>query len=469
MSAFSRLLRRPPLIALSLLLFTLLGCSASQPRRPYEPILPQIRLDSAPERPRPSTTYRPASPAPEWRQTASKDPFPVMLGIDVLEAEHFAAVRGLRIGLLTHPAGVDRRGIRTVDILRHAPGVHLVALYGPEHGLNGDAPASVRVPSSIDPRTGLRVYSLYDRYRKPTRDILKGIDAMVIDLQDIGTRSYTFVSAMKLTMEACFENNVEVIVLDRPNPLGGLKVDGPLLDPRWRKNNYVGAFPVPYVHGLTIGELARMAKEAPGVLNIPDAVRQRGRLVIVPMRGWHRWMRWPDTGLRWVPTSPMIRDFAAVVGYPMVGLGTYIGDFRHGVGGLAPFRGLYHPNVSGEQLKRELDAFHIPGLRFRLVAAPMRDGRPGTGVYVDVVNWEQWHPTELNFYLMKLACRYDRNPFRTTPQGKLNGFLRLMGSDAFLHALQRDGDRVDVRAFFRDWEARDRIYQQASKRYWLYN
>ena len=431
--------------------------------------MPQIRLDSAPERPRTAATYRPTAPAPAWRPAAHKDPYPVMLGIDVLEAENFAAIRGKRIGLLTHPAGVDRRGVRTVDVLLHAPGVKLVALYGPEHGLNGDAPASVRVPSSIDPRTGLPVYSLYDRFRKPTKAMLRGIDAMVIDLQDIGTRSYTFVSAMKATMAACFENNIEVVVLDRPNPLGGLKVDGPLLDPRWRKNNYVGAFPVPYVHGLTIGELARMAKEVPGVLDVPDSVRQRGRLVIIPMRGWHRWMRWPDTGLRWVPTSPMIRDFAAVVGYPMVGLGTYIGGFRHGVGGLAPFRGLYHPDVSGDQLIRDLDAFKIPGLRFRRVQAPMHDGRPGTGIYVDVVNWDQWHPTELNFYLMKLACRYDRNPFLKARQGVLNGFLRLMGSDAFLDALRRDGDRVDVPAFFHKWEVQDRIYQQASKRFWLYN
>lgn len=301
----------------------LLGCSASQPPRGT---------------PIPTAVIAPAS-APATPSVAAVRPeptFPVMLGIDVLEAQGFDAVKGKRIGLLTHPAGVNRRGESTIDVLRRAPGVKLVALYGPEHGIYGDEKAEVNIGNRVDARTGLPVFSLYGRYRKPTRAMLRSLDAMVIDLQDIGTRSYTFVSAMRYTMEACFENKVEVIVLDRPNPLGGIKVDGPPLDAKW--TSYVGAFRVPYVHGLTIGELARMAKEAPGVLAVSEAVRARGKLTLVPMRGWRRSMRWPETGLTWVPTSPMIQDFSACIGYAMVGLGTYwdpsvnfdIG-FRHGL------------------------------------------------------------------------------------------------------------------------------------------
>jgi uncharacterized protein YbbC (DUF1343 family) len=427
----------------------LLGCSASQPSaRP---------VAAAPvPAPRPATPLVPPTPV-----------YPVMLGIDVLEAQGFAAVKGKRIGLLTHPAGVNRRGESTITVLRRAPGVKVVALYGPEHGIYGSAPAEALLTDTIDPRTGLPVFSLYGKFRKPTKSQLAGIDAMVIDLQDIGTRSYTFVSAMKLTMEACFENNIEVIVLDRPNPLGGLKVDGPLLDPKW--TSYVGEFRVPYVHGLTIAELARMAKEAPRVLDVPDDVRARGRLTIIPMNGWRRSMRWPETGLKWIPTSPYIQDFAAVEGYPMLGLGCYLGGFTHGVGKSYPFRGLSHNGIKLDVLEKELRALRLPGLKFRRISAPDRKGKPAIGLYAEITDYDEWRPTELSFYLMKLACKYEaKNPFLTAPVGQANGFLRHMGSEAFFRALQRDGARVDVAAFIAEWHKADLIYQQQTKRYWLY-
>ena len=156
-----------------------------------------------------------------------------MLGIDVLQAGNFLPLRGKRIGLLTHPAGVDHQGVSTIDVLRRAPGVKLVALFGAEHGIYDALGASINYPDQLDPRTGLMIYSLYNgqQAHRPTKAQLKGIDALVIDLQDIGSRTYTFAGSMKQAMEGCFQNKVEVIVLDRPNPLGGLKVDGPMLDP----------------------------------------------------------------------------------------------------------------------------------------------------------------------------------------------------------------------------------------------
>ena len=154
----------------------------------------------------------------------------VLLGIDVLEKLGFEPLFGKRIGLLTNPAGVNSRGISTVDVLRRARGVNLVALFGPEHGIYGNEKAEVPVLDKIDSRTGLPVFSLYGKYRKPTAQMLGKIDALVIDLQDVGARSYTYASCMLLAMEACFEAGKEVVVLDRPNPLGGLKVDGPMLD-----------------------------------------------------------------------------------------------------------------------------------------------------------------------------------------------------------------------------------------------
>jgi len=455
-----------PLFA-SLLAFA--GCSASAP--------PKAKPTPAPATP--TVFYTP--PASLSRPPESPQ---VMLGIDVLEAQNFAPLRGKRLGLLTHPAGVDRRGISTVEVLAHAPGVKLVALFGPEHGIYGDAPASADVAHTVDRRTGLPVYSLYGKAcptNRPSKAMLKGIDAMVIDLQDIGSRSYTFINAMKWAMEGCFENGVEVIVLDRPNPLGGLKVSGPLLDASLcdsrAHRNAVGAFCVPYVHGLTIGELARVAKDLrpPTGLDLPDRVRTKGKLTVIPMRGWTRSMRWSDTGLNWVPTSPLIADFAAVEGYPMVGLGAFWDapridtGFRHGIGRSYPFRGISRPGVKPDALLKELNSFDLHGVRFHPVSAPDKDGKPQTGLFVEIIDYDAWDPTELNFVLMKLACRLDpKNPFLPAKGRDFGGFVRHMGSPEFLAALQRDGAHIDLATWLNRWREQDHAYQQQSRKYWLY-
>jgi len=462
MSVPQRLSPLHHLLTLLVLCLGVFGCSASQP--PTRPVA------SAPQRP----ATPPPGPAPVIK-TESTTVYPVMLGIDVLESQGFAALRGKRIGLLTHPAGVNRRGESTIDVLRRAPGVQLVALFGPEHGIDGTIKAAVNIDHGTDARTGLPVYSLHGAHRKPTPAMLKGLDALVVDLQDIGTRSYTFISAMLYTMAACFENNVELIVLDRPNPLGGLKVDGPPLDAQWK--SYVGAFRVPYVHGLTIGELARMAKESPGVMRVPNALnvseenRLRGRLTIIPMRGWTRSMRWPETGLKWIPTSPYIQDFAAVIGYPMTGLGSELGQFSHGFPGPRyPFRGIAHPRIKDDVLEKELRALNLPGLNYRRISVPGRNGKPVTGLYVEVTDYDDWRPTELNFHLMRLACKYEpANPFAAANAADTRRFLIHMGSTDFFNALKRDGARTDVAGFIRDWEARAKVYQQQTRKFWLYH
>ena len=429
------------------------------------------------QQPRSATATPRAAPTPlsTTPQVIAKSPqitpapavFPVMLGIDVLEADGFAPLRGKRVGLLTHPAGVNRRGVSTVEVLRQAPQVNLVALFGPEHGIYGDEKANVPVDDRVDPRTGLPVYSLYGKFRTPTAKMLEGIDVLVVDLQDIGTRSYTYISCMRLAMTACFERGVEFMVLDRPNPLGGLKVDGPPLDPQWK--SYVGAFRVPYVHGLTIGELARMAKFAPGVIDVDDETRANGRLVVVPMRGWTRAMRWPETGLNWVPTSPMIPDFAAVVGYPMVGLGTYLGAFSHGIGPNHPFRGIAHRGTKTDQLEPLLKALQVPGVTVQRVASTNKEGRPTQGLYLAVSDWEQWNPTELNFHLMRLACAIEKsNPFAAAKRSEADLFIKHMGSEAFYNAIAAQGARIDLAPWFAQWRQQAAIYQKQSQRFWLY-
>jgi uncharacterized protein YbbC (DUF1343 family) len=392
---------------------------------------------------------------------------PVMLGIDVLEAEKFSAIAGKKIGLLTHPAGINRRGESTIDVIRRAPNAKLVALFAPEHGLWGLDKAGDNFVDTVDKRTGLPVYSLHGKTRKPTKEMLKGLDALVIDLQDIGTRSYTFISCLRWTMEACFENGVEVIVLDRPNPLGGLKVDGPPLDAEFV--SYVGAFRVPYVHGLTIGELARIAKNGPGVMAVTERVREKGRLTVIPMRGWRRAMQWPDTELKWVATSPFVQDYAAVMGYAMTGLGTELGGFTWGIGINHAFRGIGFPKKTPDEIIKELEAYNIPGIRLFKAQGLARDGKIITGVYVDVINYATWRPTELSFYMMKTAAKWNTlNPFTVAPSDRATMFNKLVGSGAWWNAIRHDGRNVDVASFINNWAKRDLVYQQQSKRYWLY-
>jgi uncharacterized protein YbbC (DUF1343 family) len=391
---------------------------------------------------------------------------PIYLGIDVLEQSGFRAIAGKRIGLLTHPAGLNRRGESSIDVLRRAPNVQLVALFGPEHGIYGDEKANVPVDDKIDPRTGLPVYSLYGQYRKPTRKMLTGLDALVVDLQDVGVRSYTYVSCMRYTMEACFENGVEVVVLDRPNPLGGLKVDGPLLDREWR--SYVGAFQVPYVHGLTIAELARMAKHIPGWMETANAVRVKGNLSIVPMQGWRRDMLWTDTGLGWVPTSPYIPDLSAVLGYAMTGLGAQEGGFNHGIGTPYPFRLLRFKGKSPTEVKASLEAKRIPGLAYRIVQTQSAAGAPVTGVYVSVTDWARFRPTELSFHMMQLAATWSPggNPFAQSSNPAL--FNKHVGSTAWWEEISRRGAKARVDSFVDHWSQQAERFQDQAKRFWIY-
>ena len=185
--------------------------------------------------------------------------FPVMTGIEVLREDGFKQLKGRKVGLVTNPSGVDRHLNSTVDILYNAPEVELIALFGPEHGVRGDVYAGDKVNDSVDSVTGLPVYSLYGKTRKPTEDMLKGIDVVVYDIQDVGVRSYTFISTLGLVMEACAPLGIEVMVLDRPNPLGGEKIEGCYVEQPF--NSFVSQYRIPYVYGLTVGELARLINE----------------------------------------------------------------------------------------------------------------------------------------------------------------------------------------------------------------
>jgi uncharacterized protein YbbC (DUF1343 family) len=294
----------------------------------------------------------------------------VSLGIDQLEKSHFAVLQGKRVGLVTNPSGADSKGRSAIDVLAHGAGFHLVKLFGPEHGIDGQTSAGDPVSNSRDRRTGLPVYSLFitpqGNFRHPTPQMFAGLDAIVYDVQDLGNRSYTFISTLGNVMDEAARDNVEVIVLDRPNPLGGMRIEGPLLDPA--QKSFVGQYNVPLVYGLTPGELAKWINAH--YLAVPC------RLTIVPMRGWARSMVWEDTGLHWIPTSPNIPTIGAARGYTATGFLGEIG-IESGIGGPAPFQAIAGTGWNTRELAARFNALHIPGVHaspYRYRAGSMYDG-----------------------------------------------------------------------------------------------
>jgi uncharacterized protein YbbC (DUF1343 family) len=387
----------------------------------------------------------------------------VMLGIDVLAAEGFARLKGLRCGLVTHRAGVNGVGQRTADVLARAPGVKLVKLFGPEHGIDGVAKADVAVGHAKDARTGLPVYSLYGATRRPTPEMLSGLDVIVIDFQDIGVRSYTYISCMRYVIEACFSlpRPVRVVVLDRPNPLGGEKVEGPFLDRKWR--SYVGAYETPYVHGLTIGEIARWAVATPGVLELDEATRRRGTLEVVTLRGWRRSMTWNLTGLNWSPTSPMINSSKAALGYAMSGLGCMDSGFSHSSTADQNFRFLTYPRRKAADL---MAAFGnaVPGLTLQ----PQQQADGTQGVYLAVGDWPKLRPTAISLFMLRQACVWAPNPFVGLSTGKRELFIKHLGSEAFFEELRTQGARIDLARWMKRWDGDSAAFRARTAPFFLY-
>ncbi len=280
----------------------------------------------------------------------------VKLGNEVLAEKKFKALAGKRIGLITNPSGVNSKLESVVDILQNAPEVNLVALFGPEHGIYGDVPAGDKVTNRVDVRTGLPVHSLYGETRKPTPKMLEGLDALVMDVQDAGIRSYTFISTMGLAMAACGEAGIEFIILDRPNPLGGERIEGPMVTDEFR--SFVSQYDIPYAHGMTIGELAQM-------INAERWVTNQCKLTVVPMKGWKRSMLWPDTKLQWVPTSPHVPEDTSPMYMTATGIIGELGSANIGVGLPLPFHCIGLPGMDMWKTAETLNNYKIPGVKFK--------------------------------------------------------------------------------------------------------
>jgi uncharacterized protein YbbC (DUF1343 family) len=283
---------------------------------------------------------------------------PVTLGIDNLAKQEFLPVGNRRVGLITNPSGVTRDLRATADLLAGARGVKLVALFGPEHGVRGDVPAGQKIDDARDALTGLPVRSLYGKTRRPTPEMLADIDMLVIDIQDIGVRSYTFISTLALAMDAAAENGKEVVVLDRPNPLGGLCVEGRALDPAF--SSFVGQLPISYIHGMTMGELAQMIRGEKWTNSTTPC-----KLTVIPMLGWKRSMTWEQTGLTWVPTSPHIPHARTAAFYAATGIMGELGVMSEGVGYPLPFELAGAPGLDPRKFADELSRRRLPGVAFR--------------------------------------------------------------------------------------------------------
>jgi len=357
---------------------------------------------------------------------AGTAPAQVRLGIDVLRARNYAPLAGQRVGLVTNQTGIDSNGIRTRLLLKQAANVKLVALFTPEHGLDGTELAGKYVTSRRDPVTGLTAHSLYGPTRKPTAEMLRGIDVLVYDMQDIGVRSYTYVSTMGRCMEAAGEQGIEFMVLDRPNPLGGQRVEGPMIESRWI--SFVGQFPVPYVHGLTAGELAQMS-------NGRGWMASKCRLTVIPMEGWSRGMTWSQTGLRWIRTSPNIPRGTSPLYYTATGIAGSLSGLDLGIGGPEPFEILAAPWIDGERMAGRLRSAGFPGVNFR----PIRQGSDGRarGLRMEIAPNAPADLTGLAIHLLQESNRgASPSLFARSSRDKLDIFYKVYGSTSIREQIQ---------------------------------
>jgi uncharacterized protein YbbC (DUF1343 family) len=362
--------------------------------------------------------------APAMADTA---PQPITTGADALVASRFAAVAGKRVGLVTNQTGRVREE-HLADLLRQAPNVKLTAIFAPEHGFRGTAEAGARVRDGVDARTGVPVYSLYGASRKPTPAMLRNMDVLVFDIQDIGARFYTYISTMGLAMQAAAAARIPFVVLDRPNPLGGDYVSGFVLERPLR--SFVGQYPIPIVHGLTVGELARMIKGEKWLDGL-----DRLDLQVVEMRGWKRSMRWPQVERAWVPTSPNIPTFDAALVYPGIGI---VGEteVNEGRGTPTPFSLFGAPWLDGPRLATRLNGLSLPGVRFETAAylprsipdvatRPRFEGKQIGGVRVVVTDQARVEPLEVGMHALA----------GLVAQARAKGVKRLFPKLAMFHAI----------------------------------
>ena len=379
-------------------------------------------------------------------------------GIEVLLSDRLESLKGKRVALLTNQTGVDRKGVSNVDLLRAHPSINLVALFSPEHGVRGAAQAGEKVASGIDPKSGLPVHSLYGETKMPTAKMMQGIDIVLVDLQDVGTRFYTYASTLLYMLRAAETSGSEVIVLDRPNPQGGMMIEGPVLEPAFA--SFVGSYAVPVRHGMTFGELAQM---------FVGEDRLRTRLRVIPMRGWSRdlvpYLAWD---LPWVPPSPNMLSPRTAAVYPGTALfeGTNISEGR---GSEKPFEYIGGPFIDGAALAQRLHAMGLPGVDFKPVSFTpdfsKYAGQHCHGVWVIPTNSKTFQPFRTGIALVKTVHDMYPDKFEFRP-GAPSFFDQLAGTDSVRKGIL---DGKSVSDIERQWQDGLNAFMQVRARYLMYH
>jgi len=374
----------------------------------------------------------------------------VLTGIDVLQRDGFKRLQGRRVGLITNHTGVNREGVRTAALLHKAPGVALVAIFSPEHGLQGQLDVA-NIQDTRDPATGVIVFSLYGKTRKPTADMLRGIDTLVFDIQDIGARFYTYISTMGYAMQVAAQHKLRFVVLDRPNPINGRDVAGPVLDAG--RESFVAFHRLPIRHGMTVGELAKMFE---------SELRLGLDLEVVRVEGWRREDYFDATGLRWINPSPNMRSLRAAILYPGVGL-LETTNLSVGRGTETPFEVFGAPWLDGRRLAEAMNRRNLPGVRFEPVEFTPESSKfekqQCHGVRMTITDRNVLEPVRMG---LAIACELRRN-HREAWDAK--SYDRLLGHAATLKALLDD---KDVSAIESTWSAELEKFQERRARCMLY-
>ncbi len=381
----------------------------------------------------------------------------VKLGIDVLLGENADLLKGRRIGLVTNPTGVCSNLRSTIDTLNLRSDANLVALFGPEHGVRGDQYAGQNISNYVDVKTGLPVWSLYGKTKKPTPQMLKGIDLLIFDMQDIGSRAYTYIYTLARTMEAASENKIPILVLDHPDPLGGELVEGPILEPAFK--SFIGLYPIPYIYGMTIGELA---------LYFNTEFKINADLTVIPMRGWKRTMTFAETGLIWIPTSPHVPS--AETPFYIVATGC-IGELQTvnvGVGYTLPFQLIGAPWIGASNLAAELNRQHLPGVIFRpafyhpfysTLAAQNLEG-----VQIHIYDYKAFQPMRTQIHILAALKKLYPSQ-KVFDKAGLAMFNKAVGTDVVWKDIEEGVPAENIYALFKD---DIQSFMKTRKKYLLY-
>lgn len=411
------------------------------------------------------------------QQPAKSSQVKVRTGIEVLRDRGFDVLVGKRVGLVTNPTGVDSHLRSTVDILFDAPEVNLVALFGPEHGVRGNVHAGDKINDEVDERTGLKMLSLYGKTRKPTPEMMEGIDVLVYDIQDNGCRSYTFISTLGMLMETCAELDIELVVLDRPNPLGGLKIEGCLAEDGYI--SFVSQFKIPYLYGQTVGELATMlnAEAAPENAVTGKGVAKDGalskpcQLTVVPMEGWKREMKWEDTGLEWVVASPHVQTGHTSYFYPMTGILGEFGYFNIGVGYTLPFELLGATWIDADAFAERMNSLKLPGYIFRPIHYKpfysVGKDQNLQGVQIHLIDFDQARLTDIQFIMLEVLHQMypEHDFFEECDHGRFRMFDQVCGTGYIREVMTKSYNWRKCQEY---WDKDIEPYRVRSSKYYLY-